>query len=55
VGIPGGENRAIAEAIRTHQPRGEPMTMEAILLSDADFLEQLGAIGLVRAMARKFS
>jgi uncharacterized protein len=43
--------------------RGDPYASAAgragdngeILLWDEDFLEQLGAIGLVRAMARKFS
>ena len=43
---------AVAEAIRTHQPRGEPVSIEAVLLRDADILEQLGAIGALRASVK---
>jgi uncharacterized protein len=42
----------VAEAIRTHQPQDEPVTTEAILLRDADILEQLGAVGALRALAK---
>ena len=42
----------VAEAIRTHQPQDEPVTTEAILLLDADILEQLGAVGALRALAK---
>ena len=51
-GFPLGKIDAVAEAIRTHQPKDEPKTMEAILLRDADILEQLGAVGLLRAVAK---
>lgn len=43
---------AVAEAIRTHQPQDDPVTTEAILLRDADILEQLGAIGVLRAVVK---
>jgi uncharacterized protein len=43
---------AVAEAIRTHQPQDEPVTLEATLLRDADMLEQLGAVGALRAIAK---
>ena len=43
---------AVAEAIRTHQPADEPQSTEAILLRDADILEQLGAVGALRALAK---
>jgi uncharacterized protein len=43
---------AVAEAIRTHMPQDEPVTPEAILLRDADILEQLGAIGAMRAIVK---
>ncbi len=43
---------AVAEAIRTHQPIDEPRSTEAILLHDADILEQLGAVGALRALAK---
>lgn len=43
---------AVAEAIRTHQPHDEPITTEAVLLRDADILEQLGAIAVLRAVVK---
>jgi uncharacterized protein len=42
----------VAEAIRTHQPQDRPQSFEAILLRDADILEQLGAIGTMRALVK---
>jgi uncharacterized protein len=51
-GFPAGKLDGVAEAIRTHQPKDEPITIEAVLLRDADILEQLGAIGLMRAVAK---
>jgi len=50
--FPAGKLEAVAEAIRTHQPHDEPVTQEAILLRDADILEQLGAIGAMRALVK---
>ncbi len=43
---------AVLEAIRTHQPKDEPRTMEAVILRDADILEQLGAIGIARTLCK---
>ncbi len=43
---------AVLEAIRTHQPQQTPVTLEAVILRDADILEQLGAIGILRAVAK---
>lgn len=51
-GFPAGKLEAVAEAIRTHQPKDEPASMEAIVLRDADILEQLGAIGALRAFVK---
>jgi len=51
-GFPPNKLDRVAEAIRTHQPQDEPVEMEAILLRDADILEQLGAIGALRAVAK---
>jgi uncharacterized protein len=51
-GFPEGKLEAVAAAIRTHQPQDEPASTEAILLRDADILEQLGAIGAVRALVK---
>ena len=51
-GFPREKLDAVAESIRTHQPKDEPKTIEAILLRDADILEQLGAIGVLRAVVK---
>ena len=51
-GFPEEKLDAVAEAIRTHQPQDEPVTTEAILLRDADILEQLGAVGALRALVK---
>ena len=42
----------VEEAIRTHQAKDEPKLAEAVLLRDADILEQLGAIGIMRAVVK---
>jgi uncharacterized protein len=51
-GFPASKLEAVAEAIRSHQPQHEPESIEAVLLRDADILEQLGAIGAMRALAK---
>jgi len=51
-GFPAEKLDGVAEAIRTHQPHDEPVTIEAVLLRDADILEQLGAIGALRALVK---
>jgi uncharacterized protein len=51
-GFPPNKLERVAEAIRTHQPQDEPAEIEAILLRDADILEQLGAIGASRAVVK---
>jgi uncharacterized protein len=43
---------AVVEAIRTHQPGAHPTSIEGIILRDADILEQLGAIGILRALCK---
>jgi len=43
---------AVLEVIRTHQPQDTPATTEAIIARDADILEQLGAIGITRTLAK---
>jgi uncharacterized protein len=42
----------VVEAIRTHQPHCNPTSVEGEILRDADILEQLGAIGILRATAK---
>jgi uncharacterized protein len=51
-GFPEAKLDGVAEAIRTHRPMDEPVQIEAILLRDADILEQLGAIGIMRAVVK---
>lgn len=43
---------AVLEVIRTHQPFDDPVTLEAVIVRDADILEQLGSIGILRAVAK---
>jgi uncharacterized protein len=51
-GFPTAKLDRVHEAIRTHQPQDEPRVIEGILLHDADILEQLGAVGVLRAVAK---
>jgi uncharacterized protein len=51
-GFPAEKLGAVAETIRTHQPKDEPVLEEAVVLRDADILEQLGAIGALRAFVK---
>jgi uncharacterized protein len=51
-GFPGPKIAAVQEAIRTHQAKDDPALMEAVVLRDADILEQLGAIGALRAFVK---
>lgn len=52
MGFPEGKIAGVVEAIRTHQPTGEPGTMEGVILRDADILEQLGAVGILRTVCK---
>jgi uncharacterized protein len=51
-GFPAEKLDGVSEAIRTHQPQDAPQGIEAVLLRDADILEQLGAIGAMRALVK---
>jgi len=51
-GFPEGKLDQVAEAIRYHQSKDDPKTLEAVLLRDADILEQLGAIGAMRMIVK---
>lgn len=51
-GFPVAKLDAVAEAIQTHQPKDDPVRIEAVILRDADILEQLGAIGTLRAVVK---
>ena len=43
---------AVVEVIRTHQPSAHPTTLEGKILRDADILEQLGSIGILRTVCK---
>lgn len=51
-GFPAEKLDAFSEVIRTHQPKDEPVLIDAVILRDADILEQLGAIGALRALVK---
>jgi len=51
-GFPSAKIPAVVEAIRTHQPAFEPITIEGLILRDADILEQLGAVGVLRTVCK---
>jgi uncharacterized protein len=51
-GFPAAKLDAVAEAIATHQPKDNPLQTEGLLLRDADILEQLGAVGVLRAVVK---
>jgi uncharacterized protein len=51
-GFPADKLEAVAEVIRTHRPEDLPVVIEAVLLHDADILEQLGATGVLRVLAK---
>ena len=51
-GFPKAKIPAVVEVIRTHQPSSAPTSFEGVLLRDADLLEQLGAIGIMRTISK---
>ncbi|MGB8535535.1 MAG: phosphohydrolase [Acidobacteriaceae bacterium] len=51
-GFPATKVAPVVEAIRTHQPHLSPTSVEGAILRDADILEQLGAIGILRVVAK---
>jgi uncharacterized protein len=50
--FPAAKIPAVVEAIRTHQPGQKPESIEAAILRDADMLEQLGAVGILRTVCK---
>jgi len=51
-GFPVEKIPTVIEAIRTHQAAFHPTTLEGLLLRDADILEQLGAVGILRTVSK---
>jgi uncharacterized protein len=50
--FPEGKIAAAIEVIRTHLPSTKPTSFEGTLLRDADILEQLGAIAVLRTVSK---
>ena len=51
-GFPPGKIAGVLEVIRTHLPSTQPTSFEGTLLRDADLLEQLGAVGILRTVSK---
>jgi len=51
-GFPADKVPAAIECIRTHEGHGSPTTPEGVILRDADLLEQLGAVAVMRTTAK---
>ena len=51
-GFPATKIPAVIEVIRTHLPSGKPTSFEGMLLRDADILEQLGAVAILRTVCK---
>jgi uncharacterized protein len=51
-GFPVEKIPAVVEAIRTHLPSSKPTSFEGTLMRDADILEQLGAVGILRTVCK---
>jgi uncharacterized protein len=52
LGFPAEKTVAVQACIATHQPGHAPETIEATILRDADILEQLGAVGVLRTACK---
>src|SRR5271169_3119145 len=51
-GFPEEKIPTVLEVIRTHLPSAEPTIFEGVLLRDADLLEQLGAVAILRTVSK---
>ncbi len=51
-GFPEGKIPQVLDVIREHQPSGNPAQIEGIIIRDADILEQLGAVGILRTVSK---
>lgn len=51
-GFPEEKIPKVIEVIRTHLPSEKPASFEGILLRDADILEQLGAVAILRTVSK---
>jgi uncharacterized protein len=51
-GFPVEKTQPVNDCIQQHLPTATPGSIEATLLHDADVLEQLGAVGLIRTVSK---
>ncbi len=51
-GFPPGKLALVCDVIREHQPGDTPSSLEATIVRDADILEQLGTIAVLRVAAK---
>jgi uncharacterized protein len=51
-GFPAGKIPAVLEVIRTHLPSARSTCFEGTLMRDADLLEQLGAVAILRTVSK---
>lgn len=51
-GFPEPKTPMVLDVIREHQPSGNPAQIEGIIIRDADILEQLGAVGILRTVCK---
>ncbi len=52
LGFPSQKIPAVLDVIRDHLPSATPSSFEGVLLRDADILEQLGAVGILRIVSK---
>ena len=51
-GFPEEKTPLVLDIIREHQPAGDPTQIEGVIIRDADILEQLGAVGILRTVSK---
>jgi uncharacterized protein len=51
-GFPDQKTALVLDVIREHQPSGNPLQIEGVIIRDADILEQLGAVGILRTVSK---
>jgi uncharacterized protein len=51
-GFPVGKIQAVMDVIGAHLPQQDPGTFEGVMVRDADILEQLGAVGILRTVSK---
>jgi len=52
LGFPTEKIPAVVECIANHQPHNTPQSRESAVLRDADILEQLGSVGILRTVCK---